>query len=109
MTTMPPSTNSMYKPFGGRFMVNAKAKADKEDMAWQARSQYRGRPWEGDLAVEVELTWPTRRNHDVDNIKSLLDCLKGILWVDDAQIVRLATSKRYEKGISLVVVRMRRA
>lgn len=105
---MPPSTNSMYKPFGGRFMVNVKARADKDAMAWEARSQYKGPPLEGPLECEVELTWPTRRQHDVDNIKSLLDSMKGILWVDDVQIERLLISKRYEKGVSLVVVRVRK-
>lgn len=102
LSTMPPTTNSMYKPFGGRFHVDVKARDAKEAMAWEARSQYRGAPLEGDLSVEVMLTWPTKRNHDVDNIKSLLDCLKGILWVDDGQITRLLIQKRYEKGISRV-------
>jgi Holliday junction resolvase RusA-like endonuclease len=105
---MPPSTNSMYKPFNGRFMVNVKAKADKEAMAWEARAQYRGDPIEGDLVVEAHLTWPTRRNHDVDNIKSLLDALKGILWVDDAQIVDLRVTKRHEKGIQGVILTVRK-
>lgn len=95
---MPPSTNSIYKPFGGRFHIDIKAKEAKEAMAWEARSQYRGQPLEGELIVEVHLTWPTRRNHDVDNIKSLLDCLKGILWIDDSQIVDLRITKRYVKG-----------
>lgn len=105
---MPPTTNSMYKPFGGRFHVNTKAKADKEAMAWEARSQYRGAPLEGDLEVMVWLTWPTRRNHDVDNIKSLLDSMKGILWIDDGQITRLVTEKAYEKGVSRVDIRARK-
>ncbi len=98
----------MYKPFGGRFHVNSKALADKQAIAWEARSQYRAKPLEGDLAVEVHLTWPTRRNHDVDNIKSLLDALKGILWVDDSQIVDLRITKRYEKGSQGVLMNVRK-
>lgn len=35
---------------------------------------------------------------DVDNyIKALLDALNGILWKDDAQIVKLEAQKRYAK------------
>lgn len=105
---MPPTTNSMYKPFGGRFHVDVKAKDAKEAMAREARSQYRGLPWASPLAVEVALTWPTRRNHDVDNIKSLLDSMKGILWVDDGQIVDLRVTKRYVKGEQGVELTMRR-
>lgn len=43
---------------------------------------------------------------DVDNyIKSLLDALNGILWKDDAQIVKLEAQKKYaEKGhIEMVI------
>ena len=105
---MPPTTNSMYKPFNGRFMVDASVREKKEAMAWEARSQYRGPLLEGDLEVYVWLTWPTKRNHDVDNIKSLLDSMKGILWVDDGQIVRLVTEKSYEKGTSRVDIRARK-
>ena len=104
---MPPTTNSMYKPFGGRFHVDVKARDAKEAMAWEARSQYRGAPLECELAVTVDLTWPTRRNHDVDNIKSLLDSMKGILWADAGQIVDLRITKRYEKGVQGVALTMR--
>jgi len=109
LTTMPPTTNSMYKPFGGRFHVDTKARDAKEAMAWEARAQYKGEPWASELIVEVALTWPTRRNHDVDNIKSLLDCLKGILWIDDGQIVDLRITKKYEKGVQGVKLTMRPA
>lgn len=88
----------MYKPFGGRFHLDVKARDKKEAMAWEARSQYKGQPLEGELIVTAALRWGTRRNHDVDNIKSLLDCLKGILWIDDGQIVDLRITKVYEKG-----------
>lgn len=105
---MPPSTNSIYKPFGGRFHLDVKARDAKEAMAWEARSQYKGLPLEDGLEVLVDLTWPTRRNHDVDNIKSLLDCLKGILWVDDGQIVDLRITKRYEKGVQGVTLTVKK-
>jgi len=95
---MPPTTNSLYKGFGSRRYVDSGPKQKKEEMAWEAMSQYRGKPLEGDLRVEVHLRWGTRRNHDVDNIKSLLDAMTGILWEDDGQITDLRVTKSYHKG-----------
>ena len=95
---MPPTTNSLYKGFGARRYVDSGPRQKKEDMAWEARAQYRGKPLVGDLRVSVVLRWGTRRNHDVDNIKSLLDAMTGILWEDDGQIVDLRVTKKHEKG-----------
>lgn len=65
-------------------------------MAQEAWLQYRGKPLEGPLRVDIQLYWPTRRNHDVDNIKGLLDAMKGILCVDDGQITDLRIRKAYD-------------
>jgi Holliday junction resolvase RusA-like endonuclease len=45
----------------------------------------------------VALYWPTRANHDVDNIKTLLDSCSGIVWEDDGQIADLHITKAYDK------------
>lgn len=66
-------------------------------MEWEARSQYRGKPVEENLAVRISLFWPTKRNRDVDNIKGALDSMTGILWKDDGQIVDLRITKAYDK------------
>lgn len=103
---MPPTTNTMYKQVGSRWFVNSKAKSAKEAMAWEARAQFHREPFKDDLRVEVHLCWGTKRKHDVDNIKSLLDSMTGILWEDDSQIVDLRVTKRYEKnneGLELIV------
>ena len=47
--------------------------------------------------VRQVLYWPDRREHDVDNIKDLLDALIGILRKDDGQIEDLLIRKYYEK------------
>jgi len=98
LTTMPPTTNSLYHGFGARKHVAPKARIAKDAMSWEARSQYRGSPLVAELRVLVALRWGSRRNHDVDNIKSLLDSMTGILWEDDGQIVDLRITKVYEKG-----------
>lgn len=98
LAQLPPTTNHMYKPFGGRFHVDSAARDRKTSMAWEARSQYNGPLLESPLRVVVHLRIGTRRNRDVDNIKALLDAMTGVLWVDDGQIVDLRITKRYEKG-----------
>lgn len=70
----------------------------KDAIGWEARAQYRGDPLQGPLAVTLDLHWPNRRKHDVDNIKVLLDALSDILWNDDGQIVDLHTRKHFDKA-----------
>lgn len=98
LETMPLTTNSLYAHRGVRRFLTQKGKENKEAMSWEVRSQYRGMPLEGPVRVSVALYWPTLRNHDVDNIKSLLDACTGLLWNDDGQIVELRITKHYDKG-----------
>ena len=97
LKTLPISTNQLYATFKGRRLLTRKGRECKEAMGWEAREQYRGEPVEGPLKVKIALWWPTKRNHDVDNIKSLLDAVTGILWQDDGQIVELTIKKGYDK------------
>lgn len=96
--TMPPSTNHLYAQRGSARFLKPEVREAKEAMAWEARSQYRGKPMAGALAVTVDLYWADRRKHDVDNIKALLDALTGIIWEDDGQITDLHTRKFYDKA-----------
>lgn len=91
-TTLPPSTNHLYGAGrGGSRFLKPEVRDAKEDIAWEARKQFRGKPLTGPLAVEIRLEWPDRRKHDVDNIKALLDSLNGIVYEDDGQIEDLHT------------------
>src|SRR5688572_11327605 len=95
--TLPLSTNNLYAHAGRRrFMVPA-ARANKEAIAWEVRSQYRGKLHDGPLGVTIAVYWPDKRRHDIDNIKILLDACTGILWLDDGQITDLVVAKRYDK------------
>jgi Holliday junction resolvase RusA-like endonuclease len=98
LLTLPVSTNHMYGQRGGRRFLNVRARRNKEQLGWEARSQYRGKPLEGPLKAEIALFWGDRRRHDVDNIKGLLDALTGILWVDDAQIEDLRITKHIDRA-----------
>lgn len=95
--TMPLSTNALHGVYQGRKILSARGRTNKEAIGWEARSQYRGQPLKGRLAVEISLYWPTKRNHDIDNIKTLLDSCTGILWHDDGLIEDLHIMKAHDK------------
>ena len=96
--TLPLSTNNLYAHVGRRRFLTERARRNKDTIAWEARSQYRGKPLAGPLAVRIDLYWPDRRKHDVDNVKGLLDALTGIVWEDDGQILDLRITKAYSKS-----------
>lgn len=96
--TLPISTNNLYAHVGRHRFMTGRAKANKEAIGFEARAQYRGKPLSCDLKAEVVIYWPTKRQHDVDNIKALIDACTGILWEDDAQISDLRLRKGYDKA-----------
>jgi crossover junction endodeoxyribonuclease RusA len=98
LTTLPLSTNHLYGQNGGRRFLKPVVRENKDEMGWEARGQYHGEPMTGPLKVSVDLFWPTRANHDIDNIKGLLDALTGIVWEDDGQIIDLHITKAYDKA-----------
>lgn len=98
LLTMPVSTNQLYRSISGRSILSERGRRCKEAIGWEARTQYRGKPLDGPLAVKIDLYWPDRRKHDVDNIKVLLDACTGILWLDDGQITDLRITKGYNKA-----------
>ncbi len=101
---MPLTTNSLYAHTGRMRFMTKKGKDNKEALAWEARTQYKGKPMEGSVSLKVDLCWGDRRNHDIDNIKVLLDSMTGILWLDDGQITDLHITKRFERNNQNVVL-----
>lgn len=95
--TLPLSTNQLWRHTGNRTYLTDRGRQNKEQIGWEGRAQYRGEPYTGPLAVRIDLYWPDRRTHDVDNIKGFLDALTGILWVDDSQIIDLRVTKAVDR------------
>lgn len=64
-------------------------------------------PLTGGVWVTLEFYMPTRRRVDVDNLsKAVLDALKGVVYEDDRQIVRLVVNKyfrRIDSGVTITV------
>jgi Holliday junction resolvase RusA-like endonuclease len=57
------------------------------------------------LSVQMYFYRDTRRRVDLDNlIKSVLDAMQGLVFVDDYQIVRISAEKRYDAEFPRVEV-----
>lgn len=95
LKTLPLSTNAMYR--GGPRYLTEKAKANKEALGWELKTQWHRKPLQGSVRLKIDLYWSDLRRHDLDNIKGLLDAFTGILYEDDSQISYLELSKHYDK------------
>ena len=95
----PPSTNRMWRNFGGRMVLSAEASAFKLTTAKLARAA--GVPLV-DGPVIVVITLHPRANKDgsasktcldLDNpIKPVLDALQGVAYTNDKQVRRLSVA-----------------
>lgn len=97
----PISTNNCYFHLRtGIRIMSSKARALKEDYMWQAKSQWRQKPREGDLEVCIKIYFGTKRKVDWDNFHKLsMDSLTGIVWKDDSQIQKATVEKFYDKAL----------
>jgi Holliday junction resolvase RusA-like endonuclease len=98
----PKSTQHIYRNtcrggFSTTYMT-AEGKALKEQYQWEARSQWKGKPLEGDIEVSITLYFGTKRRADLDNFNKLsLDALTCIAYLDDSQIAKLTIERSYDK------------
>jgi Holliday junction resolvase RusA-like endonuclease len=78
--------------------MTPEGKALKEQYQWESKSQWKGKPLEGDIEVSITLYFGTKRRADLDNFNKLsLDALTGIAYLDDSQIENLAIARAYDK------------
>ena len=94
LTTEPISVNALYT---GRRFLTPNGKATKEAMAWEVKCQ-----WKDEIITEqvhVSVVFYLKDNRkDLDGLlKALFDCLTGIVWKDDRQVVGLHAFKRIDK------------
>lgn len=97
----PKSTQHIYRNTcrGGysTTYMTPEGKALKEQYQWEAKSQWKGKPLEGDIEVTITLYFGTKRKADLDNFNKLsLDALTGIAYLDDSQIARLTIERSYD-------------
>ena len=95
----------------------------KEGFKWQIKSQYRESPLICPVVIDVSFYMPIPKstpkrilNHmqlgqyhhikkpDIDNLqKFLLDCLNGILFVDDSQVIEIRARKIYSSKVGTFI------
>lgn len=97
LKTMPPALNATYRSGKGRFYKDRGASLAQKAVAWEIRNQYRGKPLEGPVAVEMTFWWKNKRKDIDSSIKATLDACTGILWLDDRQVVDLHVWKECDK------------
>lgn len=90
--------------------MTAEGVALKEQYQWEARAQWKGKPLEGDVAVDITLYFGTKRKADLDNFNKLsLDALTSIAWLDDSQIADLRIRRAYDKARPRIEVAVEKA
>ena len=94
---------SVPNPRTGRMvvLVSREARAYKKLVAWRAVEFGFKRPLEGDVELRLRLVPDSQSRMDLDNaMKVVIDALKGVVFVDDRQIVRIfAERAKREKGV----------
>lgn len=94
LKTEPISVNRLYR---GRRFLTVEGKEVKENMGLEAKLQWRKAIMEGPVNIEIDFYFKNSRM-DIDNaLKALFDCLTGVIWKDDKQIVRLQATKKVDK------------
>jgi Holliday junction resolvase RusA-like endonuclease len=101
---LPPSTNNLYAVFGRARRLTREGRAAKDAYRYGFLSLGRRSPERGELRLRLRYGFVADRR-DVDGShKAILDAARGLLWIDDQQIVRLSLSKaRVEAGAEALI------
>ena len=90
--------------------MTPKAKMFKEDFLASVKKQLpkNHKLLTGLLEVRYFLTFPDKRRRDVDNYnKMIFDTMNEVVYKDDSQIQKLTVSKKYVKGKSKIVLKIK--
>lgn len=95
--TKPISVNRLYGNANGRKFLSKEGRSVKEQMAWEAKSQWSDGVVDGEVAVNV-IFYFERNTQDIDNcLKALFDCLEGIIWKNDRLVTEMHVFKELDK------------
>ena len=86
---------------GTRGTYTPQATADYEaKVAWAAKARHPGlRPKAGAWCLAVTAVFGDNRRRDLDNVvKTVMDALEGVVWVNDSSVVKIKASKSVVKG-----------
>ena len=94
----PPSANRYFRVFKGRAVESAVAKEYKKVVADLVGLRVAA-PWTGPIVLHLDVFRPIKSGDLSNRVKVLEDALRGIVYVDDKQVVeihpRLWDSKEY--------------
>lgn len=99
--TNPPSINRTYMTnrSSGIFYKSKDAHEWKELTGWELKKQYRGKVIESPVYVGLTVYYSNFRSDIDQGIKSILDALEGICYVNDNQVYHLNVVKvKVKKG-----------
>jgi Holliday junction resolvase RusA-like endonuclease len=92
----PVAVNQMYRVAGKRLVLSDDGKKFKENIAGYFM-KYKPKMLTGDVSVHVTMYRPWKRG-DIDGIlKALLDCMEGVCYKNDNQIIELVVKRRDDK------------
>jgi len=100
LTGSPLSVNHLYgRTKTGRTYITKDGVLRKQAYAWETKVQYRGKPLECPVQVDIKLFYSTNRKRDTDNaLKTIFDALTGIVLKDDSQIIKHSVEKAIDKA-----------
>jgi crossover junction endodeoxyribonuclease RusA len=106
LSFLPKPKANRYMRAKGRVFLPYKVSKSIDRAVSEVKSQYKGEPLRGMLAVDVEFILPDNRKRDMDNLlKSLWDILQRAKVIeDDGHIYELQAKKRVIKGMGGVKV-----
>lgn len=103
----PPTANLYWRVWRGRAVKSNEARKYQKDVRLKAIAAGAACPMAGPVVLEILLCRP-RRIGDLDNgLKVALDALKGILFIDDGQVVEIHARRCEDPGNPRLEVRAR--
>ena len=107
---VPPSVNAMYRHSKFGVYMTPKGREFKEYVQLSLKNLVRAgkiAPYSDErLKVEYEFHFKGKRKRDTDNyIKSIQDCLEGILFDNDEQIEELTAKRFYHAEYNHTVIK----
>jgi len=91
----PVSVNAMYRAYRGRFILSEEGRQFKKNMSNYLCEVKDIKLTTEPVKVSIIFSFSDKRRRDVDNYaKAILDCLTGVLYKDDSQIIELHLYKK---------------
>lgn len=101
----PDSVNTHWRTakYGGQYLSKAGRQFRNNVQSYMKLYNYK--TYEKRVKVKLDLFFADKRARDLDNyFKSVLDCFKGFLYVDDKQIDKIEATKHTGAGKNYFII-----